>query len=324
MRTFGVRHALNGNADRTKHETDPVLANVIQADAASGKSNQSALPLQASGQGASSFASTLQSAVRSDSAVPVRSQAVATTVAGPGKSAEKDSAENSRTSAVGQLRPGSRSTPTAGAKASAAPTANVKTMPALVPNLAVSLLPQGSILPSVMNWRSDVASGVDAGADSAKQDSSVAGQVRKDGSTANLATVFDFGLSVTAPEAGSQTPASSPASLPNSAAPGMQAIPLPVCDASPPLTLLDESQAGKSVPTLHGVTEPGVARQELLGTPPSALAGSDAPAQLLSPQSSTYPRDSDSKRDAAAGDGSCERQRECCCPTIRSGSQCAI
>ncbi len=262
-----------------------MLANVIQTDAASGKSNQSPLPLQSSGQGASNFASTLQSAVRSDPAVPVRSQAVATTVAGPGKSAEKNSAENSRTPAGGQLTPGIRSTPVAGAKASAPPAADAKTMPALVPNLAASLLPQGSILPSVMNWRSDFASRGDAGAGSAKQSASVgsAGQVRKDGSTATLATVFDSGLSVTALEAGSQTPASAPASLPNSAAPAMQVTPVPACDASPPLTSLDESHAGKSVAASNGVTEPVVAAQELPNTPPSAPSGSDAPAQSLTP-----------------------------------------
>jgi len=74
-----------------------VLTNFIQADGGlSGSSNKSALPFPSAAPGASRFASTLQSA-RAPTLVAPQPEAAA--VAGPGKPAEKKTAENSKTTA---------------------------------------------------------------------------------------------------------------------------------------------------------------------------------------------------------------------------------
>ena len=74
-----------------------MLTNFIQADGGlSGSSNKSALPFPSAAPGASRFASTLQSA-RAPTLVAPQPEAAA--VAGPGKPAEKKTAENSKTTA---------------------------------------------------------------------------------------------------------------------------------------------------------------------------------------------------------------------------------
>lgn len=186
-----------------------MLTNVIQTDAAlpSGP-NQSAFPFQSSGQGAINFAGTLHSAEQSRSPVLVRSQAETTPVTGRRKSADKDLAKNSRTSALEQVTLAVNSLPLEDAKPSSRLAANLEMMPALPTNITASLTAQDPTPSSAANWHSGATSGLTTGADPAKQGASVASadQVQKDAATLNPATVLDYGLSVAALSDSKQLP----------------------------------------------------------------------------------------------------------------------
>jgi hypothetical protein len=265
-----------------------VLTNFIQADAtSSGPPTRSALPFPSAGPGPNNFASTLQSA---GAPAPATPQPEPATVAGRGKSAEKKTADNSKTTASGQLTPAIGPAVIGHATSPPVIAVNLETKPPLPPDITGSIATVGSIPPLALSSRSDATTGLATGADSAKQPAAVglAGEFQKDTPTHNSAAVLDSAASVAALDAGKQTPVGGFASPPNVAAVVKQVIPLPVGEARPPLPPLNESEAGQRAAAPNGVAGPSVASQESAGTLPSASAGLDPPAQKISPPTAEF------------------------------------
>jgi hypothetical protein len=263
-----------------QNQKDFVLTSLIQAEAVlPGSSTTAALPFHITGQSPSSFADALQTA---GTAAPATPQLEVAAVAGRGKSAEKKTADNSKTMAPGQVPP--TIVPTAIPEIKFASTTVVTfAITPLSPDIAGSVSSAGSIRPQVENSRSDAAIGSVAAVDSATNNVStgLATEIQQPASTHNSVTVFQSVPSAALLPASKQIPTSDLTSPENSAASSAKQVnPRPVAQTSGPFPPPNASDAGQRppAPSMQSVTSQASAK-----TPTSDLAVADKPAETTFP-----------------------------------------
>lgn len=248
-----------------------MLTNFIQADPAlSGSADRSALPLQFTGPGPNSFASTLQSAGAPAPATP-RSELVA--VAGREKPAEKKTAEDSRKTPPGQVVPAMEPAVNANAK----PPFLVAIKPeTILPVLQESTGLSGSGPIPGKSSQSDDAIGLAGAASPAGQETSVGPAIPAREFQQRAASVLSKVAVDTKPSAGSDPALSKDVAV----APAKQVASLAAGEAHSQLRPLDETATGTQMPPADKVAEASVTNFGPSAILPSALAGLDTPLSL--------------------------------------------
>jgi hypothetical protein len=273
---FGVRLAFNRSAEPEK---DFVLTNLVQAEAVlPGLSTAAAaLPFHTAGQSPSSFADALQTADTVASATPRLDVAA---VAARGKSAEKRTTDNPKTTApvqamqaiVPAIIPDIKFTSTVTTFAVSPP----------LPDLAGSLATARSILPQGESARPGAGVGSVATVNLGRENISIgpATEIQQQASTQNSVAVSEFASSALLP-AGKQMQTSDLASPANSAATSVKQVnPLPVAQTGMPIPPPNTSDAGQRppAPDMQSVSSQASAK-----TLTSTLAVADEPAETPLP-----------------------------------------
>jgi hypothetical protein len=254
-----------------------VLTSLIQAEAVlPGLSTAAAaLPSHTAGPGPISFADVLQTA---GTAAPATPQLEVAAVAGRGKSAEKKTTANPKTTAPEQAMQAIVPAVIPDIKFASTAVVTLAVRPPL-PDLAGSLATASSIQPQVESSRPDAVIGSVAAVHFAKDNVSIglATEIQRQAATQNSVAVSESVLSAPLSAAGNPMRISNLASQGNLAsAPVKQVSPAPVARTGRPIPPPNESDAGQlpSAPGMQSVTSQTSAK-----TRTSNLAVSDEPAE---------------------------------------------